>query len=84
MSGDRLSEVRILFELEPLVKLFCLCENCRFNLVNVPEAGHLACSLKYNVIGKDRMCGHFEECDSNIDRNGMQIDHERIARKNEP
>lgn len=82
--GDRLSEVKILFELEPVVKLFCVNEKCRFNLVNVPEAGHLACGLKYNVISKDGMCKSIEQVDGNIDRNNIQIDHERIASTPDP
>ena len=50
----------ITFDIEPLVKLYCLNLDCRFNLVNNRAAECAHCTLKFIGIEADGKCEMFE------------------------
>uniref|UniRef100_A0A6M3JRZ7 Uncharacterized protein n=1 Tax=viral metagenome TaxID=1070528 RepID=A0A6M3JRZ7_9ZZZZ len=56
----KLSDVRIAFEIEPVVKLFCRNIDCRFNMTKRPNAGAF-CSLKVLEIDETGRCKMMEE-----------------------
>lgn len=47
----------IKLEIEPIVKLWCLCTNCKHNLYLL---GEMACNLKHVEISEDARCNQYE------------------------
>jgi hypothetical protein len=60
MGGDIMakSDLRITFEIEPIIKLSCVETLCRFNLAK--QNGFLACNLKHINIGFGGTCQNKE------------------------
>jgi len=57
MAGADLS---IKFEIEPVVKLYCMATDCKHNLCKHPSSGWIACNLKVVEIGADGKCASYE------------------------
>ena len=51
------SDMKITFDIEPLVKVRCKSFYCRHNLSNL---GHAACNLKHIAIVEGGVCQYFE------------------------
>ena len=48
--------IKIVFDVEPIVKLVCTNFECKFNMMNLPEDKSMYCMLKYLEIDKDGQC----------------------------
>lgn len=62
--------LRITFEIEPVVKLVCVANTCRFNMIDPGYGAH--CNLKNVYITPYGACGTYEKRKDNEPHNQAQ------------
>ena len=62
MIMARMSDIKVTFEIEPVVKLVCLNKKCRYNMTRREFGGAFGffCNLKNLEVDQDGKCAMFE------------------------